>query len=170
MKFRKVSAQDIIKTDHLFYHCLTDLLTREKITEEGLLEHEVDRLQKAVQESLANQDKPFFIAEQDEEIIGTIALYPPGPMITSALPTVTGSYEVACVYVHPEYQRQGVGKFLFQNIIQELRLRGHTAFFLDAGFSSSQKYWEDVLGEPSCVVENYWGLGKHHLVWKRELQ
>jgi ribosomal protein S18 acetylase RimI-like enzyme len=169
MEFRKVQRQDISQTNHLFIACLTELLSRENISEEGLLENEVGRLQKAVLESFENPGTPFFVAEKDGLVAGTIALYPPSSMIASAIDIIQGSLEVACVYVHPDFQRQGIGLFMFRQILEELRRMGHRLYILDAGFPSSQQYWKMLLGEPSIVLENYWGAGKHHFIWKREI-
>ncbi|RST60395.1 N-acetyltransferase [Siminovitchia terrae] len=50
--------------------------------------------------------------------------------------------------IHPSYQRQGIGKTLFHHIKNEFIRQGHKKFYLDAGFSSSQQYWEHILGKP----------------------
>jgi GNAT superfamily N-acetyltransferase len=169
MKFRRVEKKDFDETSRLFTLCLTDLLERENLIEKELLETEIFRLQQTVQESFSNPAAPFFVAEKNGQIAGTIALNKPGPVIASAIDVKPGSLEVACVYVHPEFQRQGVGTFLFQQVLQQLNQAGHCRYYLDAGFSSSQRYWLKRLGAPSRVLKDYWGPGKHHLIWQQEL-
>lgn len=169
MNFRKVLQQDFDECDHLFQVCLENLLVRENILEAGLLESEMVRLHEAMISSCGHPNQFFYVAQKNNEIAGTIALMPPGPMIASEVAVHPGGMEIACVYVHPKYQRQGVGKFLFEQVLRELNRLKHKCFYLDAGFSSSQRYWEKILGEPSYILKNYWGLDKHHLIWHKGL-
>jgi len=170
MKFRKIEKTDTAKTDRLFRACLADLLKREGIDDKKLFEEEVSRLNEAVQKSIRHSRNRFYLAEENNEILGTIALQVPGPMLNSMVEVELDQFEVACVYVHPAYQRQGVGNFLFQNVCKELMRFGKSKFYLDAGFTSSQRYWLEKLGEPSRLLENYWGEGKPHMVWLREIE
>jgi len=39
-------------------------------------------------------------------------------------------------------------------------------FYLDAGFPSSQDYWEKRLGPPVMSLDHYWGPGAPHKIWK----
>lgn len=164
MRFRKIEERDIVELDHLFRSCLTDLITREK-KESNLIIDEVERLNRIVQESLINGDSLFFVVEINNRIVGSIALTKPNQFITENISTVQNQYEVSCVYILPSFQRQGIGKYMFQQIKKELARLGQVQFYLDAGFLSSQQYWKQVLGKPSFVLVDYWGKGEHHLIW-----
>ncbi|MDN7246984.1 GNAT family N-acetyltransferase [Planococcus shenhongbingii] len=169
MIFKKIEAADVENADQLFRTCMADLLAREGFNDNILFEEEVRRLNNAVTESFKESENRFYLALQENQLIGTIALQTPGNMLKSMVDVKPGQYEVACVYVHPSYQRQGAGDFLFQNAIKQLNSLGKTTFYLDAGFSSSQLYWLKKLGEPSLLLEDYWGTGKHHLVWIKSI-
>ncbi|MDN7228091.1 GNAT family N-acetyltransferase [Planococcus sp. N064] len=165
MKFRTILDSDLEKVDALFQECLKDLLKRERFNDDGVLwTEEVDRLNQAAQKSIVDPVNRFFVAEKEKKLLGTIALQTPGKMLNSMVDVQPGELEVACVYVHPEHQRSGIGDFLFQQACRELKAIGKQKFYLDAGFTSSQQYWLSKLGEPSRLLENYWGPGKPHMV------
>ncbi|MGK7377487.1 GNAT family N-acetyltransferase [Planococcus sp. 1R117A] len=169
MIFKIIEATDVENADQLFRACMADLLAREGFNDNVLFEEEVRRLNNAVTDSFTESENRFYLALQENQLIGTIALQNPGNMLKSMIAVEPGQYEVACVYVHPSNQRQGVGDFLFQNAIKQLNSLGKKTFYLDSGFSSSQLYWLKKLGEPSLLLENYWGTGKHHMVWIKDL-
>ncbi|MBS4220721.1 GNAT family N-acetyltransferase [Bacillus sp. FJAT-49711] len=166
MQFRKIKERDIVELDDLFQSCLKDLVTREKKSSE-LIETEVERLNRIVQDNLLNGKTLFFVTEIHNQIVGTIALTKPNEFITDHVGIVENRYEVGCVYILPSFQRKGIGKFMFQQIKKELVRLGQEQYYLDAGFSSSQQYWKHVLGEPSIILHDYWGKGEHHLIWAR---
>lgn len=170
MDFRGIETMDLDKADMLFQACMKDLLNREGFDGDGdLWEEEVARLNKAAQKSLVDPANRFFVAEKENELLGTIALQTPGHMLNSMIQVEPGAMEIACVYVHPAHQRSGIGRFLFQHACRELKAIGKQKFYLDAGFTSSQQYWLSKLGEPSRLLENYWGPGKPHMVWVKKV-
>lgn len=170
MKFRTILDGDLEKVDALFQECLKDLLKREGFDGDGdLWAEEVARLNKAARKSLVDPANRFFVAEKENELLGTIALQTPGHMLNTMVQVEPGAMEIACVYVHPAHQRSGIGRFLFHHACRELKAIGKQKFYLDAGFTSSQQYWLSKLGEPSRLLENYWGPGKPHMVWVKKV-
>ncbi|VEF47618.1 acetyltransferase [Bacillus freudenreichii] len=123
-----------------FFACMTDLVMREN-KEKSLIEEEVDQLNRIVQESLVDSETALFVAELDRQIVGTIAPKKPSLTISDNIQTEPDVYEVGSVYIRSTYQRQGIGKLLFQYIKKERLRLGQTKYYLDAGFSSSQQYW-----------------------------
>lgn len=170
MFFRKVSLSDKENASMLFEDCLAGLIFREGINEPGLLQEEVERLNFAVDASLQNQDTYFFVAEKSGKLIGTIALQPPGAISSLHASAENPKFEIGCVYVHPAFQRLGVGNFLFHSVKEQARLHLSGRFVLDAGFSSSRTYWTKQLGEPSIILKDYWGVGQPHAIWIRDLE
>ncbi len=168
MHIRMIQKRDISDLDTLFIDCIADLVKREN-KEQELIKEEVDQLNRIVKEALADSETQFFVAEIDEQIVGTIAQKNPNQLITENIEIEPNVYEIASVYIHPSYQRQGIGKTLFHHVKNELIRQGHKKFYLDAGFSSSQQYWEDILGKPSFILKDYWGKGEHHLIWVKSI-
>ncbi|WP_164525471.1 GNAT family N-acetyltransferase [Siminovitchia acidinfaciens] len=164
MHIRKVQAEDISDLDNLFRVCMTDLVMREN-KEKSLIEEEVDQLNRIVQESLFDSKTALFVAELDRQIVGTIALKNPNLTISDNILTEPDVFEVGSVYIRLAYQRQGIGKLLFQYIKKALLRLGQTKYYLDAGFSTSQQYWRQLLGKPSYILKNYWGEREDHHIW-----
>lgn len=163
MLFRKMQQQDIAEVYQLFSLCMTDLIVREN-KEIALIEDEVESLKKIVEVSTSTETV-FYVTEVRGRIAGTIALKKPNSIICENTKTEPDLYEIACVYVHPDCQRQGIGLFMLRNACQELLRLGQNKYCLDAGFSSSRQYWEKRLGKPSVILEDYWGSGEHHFIW-----
>ncbi len=168
MIIRKVQKRDVGKLETFFKNCLTDLVKRES-KELDLIEEEVDQLNRIVKESLADSKIAFFVGELNGQIVGTIALTKPNRVISENIRTESDVFEISSVYVHPSYQRQGIGQYLFQHIKKELIRMGNVKYYLDAGFSSSQQYWVQQLGNPSFRLKDYWGEGEDHFIWIRNL-
>jgi len=111
----------------------------------------------------------FWCARIGREIAGTIALIPPENLILEYLDIVPEKVpEISTVYVHPEYQRQGIGTKMFHAVLDLLQQRRFTRFCLDCGYQKSQEFWIHRLGSPDVTLKNYWGPGINHMIWIRE--
>lgn len=51
-----------------------------------------------------------------------------------------------------------------------LRNHGIEEFCLDSGYTSAQKIRKKKYGVPSFLLENYWGQGVHHMIWRIKLE
>ncbi|RHB48488.1 GNAT family N-acetyltransferase [Exiguobacterium sp. AM39-5BH] len=166
MNFRPLEQEDVKPLQRLFMESLSDLIHREQFEDADLLDEEVERLNTTVQDSFEDRTVQIFVVVSDDHIVGTAAILPPNDIITAHIDIETGVPEVGCMYVAPASQRQGVGHFLIANIRQQLMANGQSAFYLDAGFPTSQTYWEKRLGPPMMTIEHYWGPGAHHKIWR----
>ncbi len=70
------------------------------------------------------------------------------------------------MYVHPDYQRQGIGSQLLHEMYAVLNRHGIEEFCLDSGFTIAQRVWKKKFGDPDYFLENYWGDGEHHMIWR----
>lgn len=170
MRFRKIQTDDKKKASRLFEDCLTELISREGISESGLLEAELMRLNAAVEASLETQYAQLFVAEESGILLGTIGLMPAGPLAIAHAGAEAADLEMGCVYVNPVFQRNGVGNFLFHTAREQAKNAAASRFFLDAGFSSSRTYWTKRLGEPSVILQDFWGPDQPHALWVRNLE
>lgn len=59
-----------------------------------------------------------------------------------------GLIEVGKVFVHPDYQRNGVGNLLLKEIYDELQKKGIEEFCLDSGYNRAQRIWKKKFGDP----------------------
>ncbi len=166
LNFRPLDREDIKPLQRLFMESLSDLIRREQFEDADLLDEEVERLNTTVQDSFEDESVQIFVVVKDGVIVGTAALLPPNDIITAHIDVEPNTAEVGCMYVSPTSQRQGVGHFLIENIKRQLSANGQTAFYLDAGFPTSQDYWEKRLGPPVLTLDHYWGTGAPHKIWR----
>lgn len=113
----------------------------------------------------------FFIARSEEAIIGMIAYGPANAIIQKHLNVdFSLTPEIKSVYVHPLMQKKGLGRHLFQEVLEHLTLTKIEHFCLDCGFNLSQAFWLQQLGEATIRLENYWSPDNHHLIWYQKVE
>ena len=111
------------------------------------------------------------VAISKDKIIGIIAYGKANSTIVEHLDIdFEGVHEIKSVYIHPDFQGNGAGSFLFEKILNELKNKKTTKFCLDSGFKNAQKYWTKKLGEPKKIVSDYWTIGVDHMIWLNELE
>lgn len=116
------------------------------------------------------QDRYFLIAldQSCNKIIGTIEYGPASELINTCTDgALKGWYEVGTVFVHPMYQRRGIGNLLLNVMFLTLLNRGVKKFCLDSGYTNAQKIWKKKFGEPDYLLKDYWSEGGDHMIWKR---
>jgi GNAT superfamily N-acetyltransferase len=111
------------------------------------------------------------IAVVDNKIIGTIEYGAASDLIiTCSNGTMKGLVEVGTVFVHPDYQRQGVGNILLNEMVLILQSRGIREFCLDSGYRNAQKVWKKKFGQPLYCLKDYWSKGNDHMIWKINIE
>lgn len=111
------------------------------------------------------QERYFLIAKLDETIIGTIEYGSSNEIVKNVDEALIHIKEVGTVYVHPDYQRQGVGRKLLDAIGQSLIDRGFDQCIMDSGYPSAQAIWMKKFGPPYHLLKDYWGQGDDHMIW-----
>ncbi|WP_027963732.1 GNAT family N-acetyltransferase [Halalkalibacillus halophilus] len=169
MIFRHVEKRDLPQLHELFQETISTVVEVEGLADVVSTNDEVQRLMQVVEDSFNKDQTYFFVAEEQDELLGTIAITPPGEIIRNHCPELSEVLEIGCVYIKVSNQSQGVGRFLLTNIFDEARKLNMTKSSLDAGFKSSQAYWMKKLGDPIHVVKDCWGKGADHMVWEIDL-
>ncbi len=116
-----------------------------------------------------NNEMIFLVAKGEDKIIGMAVAKEPNNIIKENYNTKEGIPEVGYFYVLPNFQNQGIGKMLYNNLLDKLREKNIKEFYLDSGFSKSQKIWTHLLGEPSKILKDHWGKGINHLIWHKKI-
>lgn len=115
-------------------------------------------------------DRFYLFATIFDKLIGTITYGPSNDDINS---NTNGEFrdiiEIGSVFVHPDYQRKGIGSLLLNRIYKELEKKGIEEFCLDSGYKNAQKVWIKKYRNPQYCFENYWGEGAHYMIWKVKL-
>jgi GNAT superfamily N-acetyltransferase len=77
--------------------------------------------------------------------------------------------EIGTVFVHPNYQKHGIGSILLQKMVITLESKKMIGFCLDSGYKQAQIFWQKKLGKPNFLLEHYWNEDSHHMIWKRNI-
>jgi GNAT superfamily N-acetyltransferase len=112
-------------------------------------------------------ERYFLIAFKDDNIIGSIEFGPANEIIRNVSDSAfEGLVEVGTVFVHPDYQRNGVGNLLLKAMYETLRNNGIEEFCLDSGYKLAQLIWKKKFGEPDILLKDYWGKNFDHMIWR----
>ena len=171
---RRPKTEDKEKLHEFFKLVINDTFIKEGIENEIYdLEEEIQTKNKYLQYDLESGGKLryFLIAEYKENIVGTIEYGKSSELIDNCTNgELKDFFEVGTIFVRPDYQKQGISNLLLNAIYGVLIDRDIEEFCLDSGYSNSQKVWTKKFGEPNYFIENYWGVGMHHMIWRIKLK
>ena len=165
----KPELMDKEKIRELFTVSIGDTFDKNNVTRLCEVTDEVEEKMRLLDDYYrSKQGETFFlIAREEIKIVGVIACFPVSKTIKQNVTECTNDdTEIGCVYIHPEYQKKGIGLLLYNEMNEYLKRIGIRKCYLSAGFITSQNYWKKKLGEPQFILENMWGNGFHELVWK----
>lgn len=134
-----------------------------------LLEEEIQDKNRCIKQNFETNgvDRFFLLAEYGDKIIGSIEYGIANDLLNSCTNhELEGMLEIGTVFVHPEYQRQGVGPLMLYSLFQVLISHAVEEICFDSGYKTAQKIWCKKFGSPQYLLENYWGEGSHHMVWR----
>jgi hypothetical protein len=80
------------------------------------------------------------------------------------------SVEIGSINIKNKFQKKGINKLLMKELINEIQKMGIDIFYLDCGYSSSQKYWMGIFGEPEIRINSYFSENEHYMIWKIETE
>ncbi len=170
VEIRRPKNIDIEHLHEFFETVITDTFAKEGI--EGKLNDIKDEIEikKEYLESdfKSNGEKRFFlIALYDNKIIGSIEYGPVSKLIDKCTNNAyKGLVEVGTVFVHPDFQRTGVGNALLKAIYHILQRNGIEEFCLDSGYNGAQIIWKRKFGDPDYQFKDYWAIGNDHMIWR----
>jgi GNAT superfamily N-acetyltransferase len=173
VKVRRPSPEDILELHEFFRKVITDTFIKEGIGDllDDMAEEiktKKDYLKKDLDSG--GRDRYFLIALHGDKIVGTIEYGPPSELIKQCTNNLLEDLiEVGTVFVDPDYQEQGIGNKLLNEIYVNLRNNGINEFCLDSGYPIAQTIWKKKYGEADFLLEDYWGQGVHHMIWRIKL-
>ncbi len=113
----------------------------------------------------------FLVAKDGDAVVGTIEYGKPNDVIQAfAKGLPKDSVEIGTVFVHPDYQGNGLGSALVTHMLTALDTRGLASFCLDSGYPSAQKIWSRKFGAPAYCLKDYWGPQCDHMIWSLKVQ
>ncbi|MGB6130004.1 MAG: GNAT family N-acetyltransferase [Psychrilyobacter sp.] len=172
MKIKKPLKNHLPQLEELFKIVISDTARREGITLPDFVDEEVREKTKYCENYLKKVDNiSILIALDDEKIIGTISSSYCDLDIKNVIKDIKkDSMKIGTIYIHPSYQRRGIGKILLSEMYKILKAKNVEEFYLDSGYKSAQIYWIKNLGEPFFRAKNYWGPKIDNLIWKVKLK
>ena len=115
----------------------------------------------------AGKKQFHLLALQEDVIVGCMGYGPPNEIIRKHMGiSVEQQVELKSAYIHPSSKRRGIGVALLKEIVKQLQGRGWGEMYLDCGYGLSQPFWEKQFGPASKTLQNHWGPGEHHMIWK----
>ncbi|ART75017.1 GNAT family N-acetyltransferase [Sutcliffiella horikoshii] len=170
IEIRRPRTEEIVELHQFFRTVIEDTFNKEGIGDQlEDLEAEVESKKAYLAGDLTSngEDRFFLLTLERGQIIGTIEHGAASDLICKCTDNALKElHEVGTVFVHPDYQGMGVGNLLLENMYQTLRNKGIREFCLDSGYARAQSIWNKKFGEPAYLLENYWGEGYHHMIWR----
>ncbi|MEQ2528284.1 GNAT family N-acetyltransferase [Robertmurraya yapensis] len=170
IEIRRPRNEDMDELYEFFQIMVKDTYTKEGIGDKlEDLENEILVKKIYLMDDLTTQgEKRFFLlAIYKDKIIGSIAYGPANEIIVGCLHKSTSEVlELGTVFVHPDYQYQGIGNLLLASMFQTMNKKGIKEFWLDSGYKGAQKIWQKKFGEPEIFLKDYWEKDAHHMIWK----
>jgi GNAT superfamily N-acetyltransferase len=119
----------------------------------------------------AGKNRCFLIAKDKNMVVASAEYGPSNDLIlTCTNGELKDIKEIGTVFVHPDYQRRGIGSRMFFSLLAEMKNDGIEEFCLDSGYKIAQRIWTKKLGEPQYHFKNYWGKDADHMIWRRRIE
>jgi len=170
VEIRRPRIEDIKELNSFFRIVITDTFIKEGLGERlNDINDEVEVKEKYLESDFeSNGEKRYFkIALDGDKIIGSIEYGPASDLISNCTNNAFKELiEVGTVFVHPEYQRMGVGNLLLNTMYFTLQNKGIEEFCLDSGYINAQKIWKKKFGDPNYLLKDYWDKGYDHMIWR----
>jgi GNAT superfamily N-acetyltransferase len=170
VEIRRPKNDDAKELHHFFSTVIHDTFNKEGIGEKlDDIKDEIKVKEKYLQSDLEShgERRYFLIAIKDHKIVGSIEYGPSSELIRSCTNNdFKELIEVGTVFVHPDFQRNGIVNMLLNAIYMTLQEKGIEEFCLDSGYISAQKIWKKKFGEPDYLLTDYWGVGYDHMIWR----
>ncbi|GAA0339204.1 GNAT family N-acetyltransferase [Bacillus carboniphilus] len=170
LKIRRPEQEDIPELHHFFRTVVTDTFMKEGIGDlKDDMEEEIQTKMNYLESDLKSNGKErfFLLAVLEEQIVGTIEYGPASNLIiTCTNHALKDLNEVGTVFVHPEFQRMGIGNALLRGLSEVLLKNEIQEICLDSGYRRAQQIWIKKYGNPDYFLKDYWGEGFDHMIWR----
>ena len=170
LEIRRPKINDIKQLNQFFSIVITDTFEKDGIGDKlADLKAEIEVKETYIETDLdSNGDLRYFLIALDgDKIIGCIEYGPSSDLIRNYTNHAFDELvEVGTVFVHPDYQKNGIGNLLLKSMCLTLQGKGIEEFCLDSGYRNAQKIWIKKFGQPDYILKDYWGEGFDHMIWR----
>ncbi|MCU7558483.1 GNAT family N-acetyltransferase [Macrococcus capreoli] len=169
--YEMLSKDDAHLLKDFFTLVLTHTFNNNGIDDDEDLQVEIDKKMTYVTSYFKYNKDIFMVAKDGDALVGIIGFYQPNIIIQKLLgEKVANIKEMGSLYVHPDYQNQGVGSTLIKRMTHYIKQQGIYRYCFDCGYQKSIQTWTRKLGEPTYFFKDHWGNGGHHAVWIVDLK
>lgn len=162
--------EDIELINEFFEIVIRDTFERNGISDlVSTIVEEIEDKRRCLNQDIESDGKNryFLIAKENDKIVGSIEYGPSNELIISCTNgELKELVEIGTVFVHPDYQKKGIGSRMLNLIFIELEKNDIKEFCLDSGYKSAQKIWINKFGDPQYHLMDYWGENSDHMVWR----
>ena len=151
-KFKK---DDIEQAKELLDIVISQNFKNNNITDQKEIEAEINAQIKLVYDYFENiaTCTSMFGAKLNNKLIGIVAIGNQTPKIKKHIEEkLKNVLEIKNLYILPEYQKQGLGKKLFNVACESLLRDRQKQFMLYSSFKTGQTYWHKMLGKPYRTI------------------
>ena len=173
IEISRVKIEDRESINEFFERVLIDTFRMNDIS--GLvdtLNDEIEDKRRCLDQDFESEgnDRCFLIAKDKNLVIGSVEYGPANELILSCTNgELKELNEIGTVFVHPDYQRKGIGSQLLISMLLEMKRRGIEEFCLDSGYKIAQGIWTKRLGKPEYHLIDYWGKHADHMIWRKNI-
>ncbi len=174
VEIRRARIDDLEELNKFFRTVITDTFAKQGLARlvDGI-EKEIEDKVNCVNIDLKSdkEDRHYFIALDNDKVIGTIEYGPVSKLINDCTNgALKELFEIGTVFVHPYYQKRGIGNLLLNVMYLTLQNKGIEEFCLDSGYTNAQKIWKRKFGKPDYVLKDYWEAGYDHMIWRKRIK
>jgi predicted N-acetyltransferase YhbS len=171
LEISRPKLEDVELINEFFDIVIRDTFERNGISDlvDNTIVEEIGSKRRYLNQDIESDGKNryFLIVKEDDKIVGSIEYGPSNELIISCTNgELKELVEIGTVFVHPEYQKRGIGNSMLNLIFIELEKHGISEFCLDSGYKSAQKIWINKFGIPEYHLKDYWGEDADHMVWR----
>jgi GNAT superfamily N-acetyltransferase len=162
--------EDIELINEFFQIVIRDTFERNGISDlVDTIAEEIEYKRRCLNQDIESDGKNrcFLIAKEDDKIVGSIEYGPSNELIDSCTNgELKELFEIGTVFVHPDYQKKGIGSRLLNQIFKQLDKINIKEICFDSGYKSAQRIWIKKFGKPEYHLKNYWGEDADHMIWR----
>lgn len=170
IELSRPKVEDIERINEFFTIVLIDTFQRNGISDlVDTFNEEINDKRRCLNQDFESggKERYFLITKIKDKIVGSIEYGQSNELIVSCTNGELKEHvEIGTVFVHPDYQRKGIGRRMIDVILMELEKNGIEEFCLDSGYKSAQRIWMKKFGNPQYCLRDYWGKDSDHMVWR----
>lgn len=170
IEISRPKLEDVELINEFFQIVIRDTFERNGISDlVDIIVEEIEDKRRCLDQDIESDgtNRYFLIAKEDDKIVGSIEYGPSNKLIDSCTNgELKELLEIGTVFVHPDYQKKGIGSRLLNLIFKELDKNGIKEICFDSGYKSAQKTWIKKFGKPEYHLKNYWGEDADHMIWR----